>query len=120
MHISKHSKLVKKILQLITSEKFSAVLILLVSVIVLTGLLASRYYLFQNIVDNGMSKVDVIASKNIQVEDPDKMELEKQEEAAKIKPVLRPSQDGIDEYIRKNLGELLNSIKEVREKSAKD
>ncbi|HBG48117.1 MAG TPA: hypothetical protein DDW90_01130 [Cyanobacteria bacterium UBA9971] len=120
MHISKHSKLVKKILQLITSEKFSAILLLLVSIIVLTGLLASRYYLFQNIVDNGMSKVDVIASKNIKVEDPDKMELEKQEEAAKIKPVLRPSQDGIDEYIRKNLGELLNSIKEVREKSAKD
>lgn len=120
MHTDKHSKLIKKILQLITSEKFSALLILLVSLIVLTGLLASRYYLFQNIIENGMSKVDVIASKNIEVENSDKIEIEKQEEAAKIKPVLRPIQDGIDEYIRKNLGELLNSLKQIREKSEKD
>lgn len=120
MNIAKYSKLIKKIIHLITSEKFSALIILFASLFILTGLFASRYYLFQNIVENGMSKVDVIASKNIQVQDPDKMEIEKREEAAKIKPVLRPLQDGIDEYIRKNLGELLNSLKEVREKSEKD
>ena len=121
MNTSKHSKLIKKALQLITSEKFSAILILIITLFVLTGLLAGRYYLFQNIIENGMSKVDVTASKNIEVEDPDKTDFEKQDVSAKVKPVLRPIHDGInvDDYMRKSLGELLNSIKEVREKNEK-
>lgn len=117
MRTEKYSKLIKKALQIIASDKFLAILILVLSLFVITGLLASRYYLFQNIVENGMSKVDVIAPKTIKVEDPDKIERAKQLEVAKIKPVLKPLQNGIDEYIRKNLGELLNSIKEVRDKS---
>jgi len=117
--INKHSKLLKKAFQLVTSEKFSLFAILFVSLFVLTGMLASRYFLFQNIEENGMSKVDIIASKKIEVVDPDKTDLEKQKAAAKIKPVLRPIQVGIDEYIQKSLGELLTSIKQIRENSAK-
>ena len=64
MIANKYSKLIKKTLNIITSEKFSAFLILFASLLVLTGLMASRYYLFQNIIENGLSKVDVIASKN--------------------------------------------------------
>ncbi|MEI8389360.1 MAG: HDIG domain-containing metalloprotein [bacterium] len=117
MRTEKYSKIIKKTLQIIASDKFLAILILVLSLFVITGLLASRYYLFQNIVENGMSKVDVIAPKTIKVADPDKIERAKQLEVSKIKPVLKPLQNGIDEYIRKNLGELLNSVKEVREKS---
>ena len=117
MRTEKYSKIIKKTLQIIASDKFLAILILVLSLFVITGLLASRYYLFQNIVENGMSKVDVIAPKTIKVADPDKIERAKQLEVAKIKPVLKPLQNGIDEYIRKNLGELLNSVKEVRDKS---
>ncbi len=83
MHIDRFSKITKKILHIVTSEKFSALLILFTTLFVLTGLLASRYYLFQNIVENGMSKVDVIASKNIEVMDPDKTDYQKQMEASK-------------------------------------
>lgn len=120
MHINKQAKLVKKVLQIVTSEKILAILIFIVTLIVLTGLLSSRYYLFQNMIENGISKVDVIASRNIEVEDLDKLVLEKQEQAAKIKPALRPIQGGIDEFMRKSLGELLNSIKEIREKNLND
>lgn len=117
MLINKHSKLIKKLFQLVTSEKFLMVSILVATLFVLTGLLASRYYLFQNVIENGMSKVDVVAAKNIEVEDLDKLAIDKQTEAAKIKPVLKPIENGIDEYIRKNLGELLSSVKQIREKN---
>ncbi len=120
MKLGSYSKLIKKALLVVMSEKFIIMAIMFLNLFVLTGLLASRYYLFENIIENGMSKTDVIASKNIEIYDPDKTEIEQNKEIKKIKPVLKPIQEGIDEYIRKNLGELLNSIKEIRDKNAKD
>lgn len=116
MNTSKHSKLIKKILQTITSEKFFTFLILFVTLFVLTGLLSARYYLFQNIIDNGISTVEVVASRDIQVEDLEKIALEKQSQAVKVKPVLKPIQGDIDEFMRKSLGELFNTLKSIRDK----
>jgi len=115
MQIGRYQKLLKKILLMIVSEKFILMALMIFNLFALTGLLASRYYLFENIIKNGVSKTDVIASKNIEVYDADKTELEQQKALDKIKPVLKPIQDGIDEFIRKNLGEVLNSIKDIRD-----
>jgi len=118
--INKNSKLVKKVIHYVTSEKFSLIAILFASMLILTGMLASRYFLFQNIEENGMSKVDIIASKQVEVIDPDKTDAARQKAASRVKPVLRSIQTGIDEYIQKNLGEILTSIKQIRESSGND
>jgi putative nucleotidyltransferase with HDIG domain len=117
MLTKKHSKLITKILNIVTSEKFCSILVLVLTLFVITGLLACRYYLFQNIIENGLSKVEIVATKDVYVEDLDKLAIQQDEAAAKVKPVLRPIQDGIDEYMQKSLGELLNSIKQIREKN---
>lgn len=108
-------KSLKKLLNNILSTKNIGLTIFFLTWIMLTVLLASNYYLFQNIIENDISKIDVIATKTIQVIDDEKTKDKKQEAAQKIEPIFRPAQDSINDYIRKNLIELLNSIVQVRE-----
>jgi putative nucleotidyltransferase with HDIG domain len=89
-------------------------LIFLVALIVFTALLSSRYYLFQNIIEDGKSKKDIIATKTIKVIDTEKTERKKSEWADKIKPILTPPQDNRSNDIKADLRDLLDSVKSVR------
>ena len=86
----------------------------------LTLLLSSRYYFYDNLIEFGISKTDVVAKKTIQVIDKEKTERRKRELANKVEPTLRPAQDSVDEYVRMNLAELLNNIENVRKLKNQD
>lgn len=99
----------------ILSPKGASIIIYLVTLIILTVLLSSRYYLFKEVIQNGLSVKDVYSTKTIQVIDKQQTDKRKREVAEEIKPILRPAQDSINEYIKRNLGDLLASIKQVRD-----
>jgi membrane-associated HD superfamily phosphohydrolase len=87
---------------------------------VLTLLLSSRYYFYDNLIEFGISKTDVVAKKTIQVIDKEKTERRKHELAEKVEPTLRPAQDSVDEYVRMSLNELINSINNIRKSKVQD
>ncbi len=105
-----------KMRDLFYSEQFINRLILFFSLLILTILLSSRYFLFHTIIDeNDISRINVIASKKVEVEDTDKTQAKKRYESLKVKPVLRPIQDNVNITMRAELGEMLNRVKQIRE-----
>ncbi len=80
----------------------------------MTLIIASQNFLFQQVVENGISRKDIIAEKNITVEDTKRTEQLRKEVAQKIEPILTVTQD---DYIRNNLSSLQNSILKIRQKS---
>lgn len=106
--------LINKTIGLFYSEKFINYLILFVSLFALTFLLSNRHFLFHSIIDDGISRINVVASAKIQVEDTDKTEATKRYKSLKVKTVLKPIQDNVNESMRSKLGETLNLIKQLR------
>ncbi len=108
--------LISKIKNLFYSEKFVNRLILFASLLIFTFLLSSRHFLFHTIIDdNDVSRINVTASKKVEVEDSDKTRAKKKYESLKIKPVLKPIPDNVNISIRTELGETLNSIQQIRD-----
>ena len=71
--------------------------------LLMTLIIASQNFLFQQVVENGISRKDIIAEKNITVEDTKRTEQLRKEVAQKIEPILTVTQD---DYIRNNLSSL--------------
>ncbi len=113
--LKKLTNLINKLISYSYSNKFRNYSILALSLLLLTLLLASRNFLFHNIIDDGISKITVHANKKIEVEDTEKTDAKKRYESLKVKPVLRPIQDNINGIMKGKLGELLNSVKMVKE-----
>ena len=80
-----------------------------------TAIIASQNYFFQNIIDNGISKRDIIAQKTLTVVDVKRTEQHRKEIAAKVEPVLTSAED---EFIKTNLETLENSILQIRKKES--
>ena len=85
--------------------------------ILMTAVIASQNFFFQTIVENGISKKDVIAQKTITVIDVKRTEQHKKEVAQKVDPILAPAEDN---FIKTNLDTLENSIVLIRKKNATD
>ena len=79
----------------------------------LTAIIASQNFFFQSIVENGISKKDIIAQKTITVVDVKRTEQHKKEVAQKVEPILTSAED---DFIRTNLETLENSILQIRKK----
>lgn len=94
-----------------SSTKGIGIIIFLVTLTVLTGLLSSRYYFYQNIIENSVSKTNIEAKKPIKVVDIEKTNKRKRDVSNKVAPILTPVQD---DYIRNNLSKNLDSIKDIR------
>jgi len=107
--------LINKFINLTYTERFRSYFILLLSLTLLTFLLSSRNFLFHNIIDDGVSKINVIATEKIEVEDTEKTDAKKRYESLKVKPILRPIQDNINDTMSIKLGEILHSLKVVKE-----
>lgn len=105
------NKLLSKTFEVITSNKGIVSFIFMLTLIILTILLSSRYYLFQNIIDNGISTKDIIATKTIKVVDVERTQKRKQDIAQKVEPILRPVHD---DYIKGNLSKNIATIKKIR------
>ena len=83
----------------------------------MTAVIASQNFFFQTIVENGISKKDVIAQKTITVIDVKRTEQHKKEVAQKVDPILAPAEDN---FIKTNLDTLENSIIQIRRKDVED
>ena len=83
----------------------------------LTAIIASQNFFFQSIVENGISKKDIIAQKTITVVDVKRTEQHKKEVAQKVEPILTSAED---DFIRTNLETLENSILQIRKKDVED
>lgn len=81
-------------------------------ILLFTGIIVSKYFFFQTIVDSdNISKVTVVAPKNIEVVDSIKTEKRKREVAQKVSLVYSPADDG---YVKNNLNEITKLIIEIR------
>ena len=104
---------IKKKLSEFKSPKFlinSA--LILVFAIVFTGILVSKYFFFQTIVDSdNTSKITVTAPKDIEVIDVFKTEKRKREVAQKVSAIYSPADDI---YIKNNLNEIIEEVKNIR------
>ena len=86
--------------------------IILLFAVMFTGILVSKYFFFQTIVDkDNTSKVMVTAPTDIEVIDSIKTEKRKREVAQKVNFVYSPADDT---YIKNNLNEIIEDVKEIR------
>lgn len=111
----KQSRYLEHAIEIISSSKIFNVLGFIIFVLLMSAIVSSQNFFFKSIIENGISKKDIIAQKTITVVDADKTELHKKEIAQKIDPILAPADD---EYIKNNLATLQGSILQIRKKAA--
>ena len=109
----KNNKLVHFIKSINNSHNFNNILLFTFFAIILTFILASKYIIFQNLINkDGLSKREIVANKTIEVVDTFKTEQLRKEVAQKVEPILVPAEDN---YIMGNLVSLINSIRTIRD-----
>ena len=96
-----------------TASQTIKVLAFLGFTIIMTAIISSQNFFFQSIIENGISKKDVIAKKTLTVIDVKRTEQHKKEVAQKVDYVLTPAED---DFIKNNLEMLQNSIMQIRKK----
>ena len=93
------------------SQTFVKAFSFFVFTIILTALISSQNFFFQNTVKNGISQKDIYAQKTLTVIDTRRTELLKKEAAGKVEPILTPTEDN---FVRINFSTLQNSIENIR------
>ena len=93
------------------SSKPVAISAFLLVAIIITSLLAVRYYLFQDIIKNGIATKTIIAKNTFQVVDKQRTELIKREVANKIKPIIVPVEES---YIESDLDRIISQIEKIK------
>ncbi len=108
---------VSKLRDFITSAQSVKVISFIGFTVLMTAVIASQNFFFQNIIENGISKRDIIAQKTLTVEDVKRTEQHRKEVAQKVEPVMAPAED---EFIKTNLQTLQTSIMQIRKKDVPD
>lgn len=111
----KQYKSFEKVAEVFSSSKILSVSAFLIFTLLMTGIISSQNFFFKSIIENGISKKDIIAQKTITVVDIQKTELHKKEIAQKIDPILAPAED---DFIKNNLATLQSSVLQIRKKEA--
>lgn len=109
------NEIIAKVRDFFTSTKTQKTLAFIAFTIIMTVVIASQNFFFQSIVENGISKKDVIAQKTITVVDVKRTEQHKREVSQRVDPILTPAED---DFIKTNLDTLQNSIMQIRKKEA--
>ena len=104
---------VNKLKKILTSSNTVKVSALIGFTLLMTGVIASQNYFFQNIIENGISKRDIVAQKTLTVVDVKRTEQHRKEVASKVEPVLTAAED---DFIKTNLTTMENSILQIRKK----
>lgn len=84
-------------------------------VLAMSAIISSQNFFFKSIIENGISKKDIIAQKTITVVDAQKTEFHKKEIAQKVNPILSPADDT---FIKNNFAILQSSILQIRKKDS--
>ena len=103
----------QKVLDFILSKSFRNTVCFILFTFLLTITISSQNFFFQKVIENGISKRDIIAQKDIKVIDTKKTELHKKEVAQNVEPILTQAED---EFIATSLSTLQNSVLRIREK----
>ena len=103
----------EKILNFISSKNFRNTLFFVIFTLLMTITISSQNYFFQKVIENGISKKDIIAQKDIVVIDTKKTEQHKKEVAQNVEPIITQAED---DFITTNLLTLKNSVMKIREK----
>ena len=106
-----------KFLDFISSKLFRNSIFFILFTLLITITISSQNYFFQKVIENGISKRDIIAQKEIKVIDTKKTDQHKKEIAQNVEPILTQAED---EFIATNLTTLRNSVIKIREKNAPD
>lgn len=97
-----------------TSAQTLKYIYFVVFTLLMTSVIASQNFFFQNIIENGISKRDIIAQKTLTVEDVKRTEQHRKEVAQKVEPVMAPAED---DFIKTNLQTLQSSVMQIRKKN---
>ena len=106
-----------KFLDFISSKNFRNILCFIIFTALMTITISSQNYFFQKVIENGISKKDIVAQKDIILIDTKKTELHRKEVAQNIEPILTQADD---EFIITNLSTLRSSVLKIREKDISD
>ena len=104
----------EKFAEILASSTFRFAVSFILFTVAMTFIVSSQNFFFQKIVENGISKKDVIAEKTIVVVDTKKTERQRKEVESKIEPVLTTAED---DFVKTNLTSLENSIHSIRSKN---
>lgn len=107
----------ERVYSFIKSNDFKNVALFLLFTLVMTVILSSQNFFFQQIIENGISKQDIVAQKNITVVDTIRTEQHKKDVARKVEPILTQAND---DFIRINLTTLRNTITKIRESNVSE
>ena len=107
----------QKFLDFISSKSFRNVMCFILFTFLMSVTISSQNYFFQKVIENGISKKDIVAQKDIKVIDTKKTEQHKKEVAQNVEPILTQAED---EFIATSLVTLQNSVKKIREKNVSD
>ena len=106
-----------KFLDFISSKMFRNVVCFILFTFLLSITISSQNFFFQKVIENGISKRDIVAQKDIKVIDTKKTEQHKKEVAQSVEPILTQAED---EFITTSLTTLQNSVIKIREKDVSD
>ena len=106
-----------KLIDFISSKNFRNGLCFVIFTFITAITISSQNYFFQKVIENGISKKDIVAQKDITVIDTKKTEQHKKEVAQNIEPIITQAED---EFITTNLVTLKNSVSKIREKDVSE
>ena len=107
----------KNFLDFISSKNFRNGFFFLLFTSLMAITISSQNYFFQKVIENGISKKDIVAQKEIKIIDTKKTEQHKKEVAQSVEPILTQAED---EFISTNLATLRSSVLKIRAKDATD
>lgn len=98
----------------ISSFKILKILAFIAFTLTMSAIVSSQNFFFKSIIENGISKKDIVAQKTITVVDVDKTDMHRKEIAQRVEPILAPAED---DFIKNNLATLQSSIIQIRRKA---
>ncbi len=108
----KNIEIIKKLLKLKTPKQYVNISLIVLFAIILSAILVSKYFFFQTIVgSDNISKVMVVASRDIEVTDAIKTENRRREVERKVGVVYTTADNS---YIKNNLNQITEEIKNIR------
>ncbi|MCM1266135.1 MAG: HDIG domain-containing protein [Candidatus Gastranaerophilales bacterium] len=110
-------QIINNIIEKLRTHKLTDILIFICFSLIMTLIVSSQNFFFQRVIENGISKKDIIAQKTITVIDTKRTEQHRQDVIQNIEPILIPAED---EFIKVNLDTLQTSIQQIRTKNVAD
>ena len=93
------------------SSKPASVSAFIIVAIIITALLSTRYYLYQNIISNGIAQKTILSKSSFTVIDKQRTEIIKREVANKIRNIVVPVEG---DYIKSDLQKVIDDIERIK------